>query len=73
MTRRLARTAALIAWYIALDLLEAAAYFAAVALATALLGLLLPLGVALTIALLTATVPLAYIHTRRAGRSHRDL
>lgn len=67
--RRIVGTIARIVVAIALDILEIAAYFGAVALVTALLGLVLPLAAALVVALLSVSVCFGYRQARRIERA----
>ncbi|MEU4576577.1 hypothetical protein [Nonomuraea sp. NPDC023979] len=65
MTRRILLA---LAW-IVLDLIEAAAYFLAVALLTALIGLVLPLAAAFAVALLGVSVCFGYRQALRIERA----
>jgi hypothetical protein len=67
--QRIARATACIVVGVTLDILEAAAYFLAVALLTALIGLVLPLAAAFAVALLGVSVCFGYRRTLRIERA----
>ncbi|MEU6781526.1 hypothetical protein ABZ912_20160 [Nonomuraea angiospora] len=67
--RHIARTIIHIVVAVALDLLEVAAYFGAIALVTALLGLVLPFTAAFVVALLGVSVCFGYRKARQIERA----
>jgi hypothetical protein len=68
-SRRVLRAIAYVAVNVALDLLDAAAYFVAVALVTVPLSLVLPLGVAVAIALVGVSIAFGYRRARAIERA----
>lgn len=68
MTRRILRIVA----YVVVDLFEAAMYFIAIGLLTALLGLMLPLTAAFAIALLGVSTCFGYRRARLIERTRKE-